>query len=332
MIVIKTKLNSPIFKRSLTRTTLTSGVLISMTSIALALSTPTFANTKYLQENSSEILSGNSSENSPEDRFYSDFFMVYSPQTLYDVLERIPGANTLLVNMNNASQSRGFGSAGDQILINSKRVSGKENSIQNELDNIQAQDVDYIELIRGTRSDLDVQSNGLVINVILKKHVEPAILWSLGSIKSLGFSPKPFGSVVYSAGLTDIKYRIGLVRSANPSNINTTEQFTSPEGARIQTDTSKLENWYLSDQLTAKLEYLYSDKTAMQFNALYENVFLDREKINTIDNWTSGEQTLRSTIFDWDKDNWEISGDISHQIDENNQLKLLFISNHSCFT
>ena len=67
----------------------------------------------------------------------------------------------------------------------------------------------------------------------------------------------------------------------------------------------------------------------MQFNALYENVFLDREKINTIDNWTSGEQTLRSTIFDWDKDNWEISGDISHQIDENNQLKLLFISNHS---
>ncbi|PAJ75234.1 hypothetical protein CJF42_06180 [Pseudoalteromonas sp. NBT06-2] len=87
--------------------------------------------------------------------------MAFEPQTLYDILEKTPGANRLLNSMNNTSQNRGFGSVGDQILINSKRMSGKENNIANELDNIQAKDIDYIELIRGARSDLDVQNNGL---------------------------------------------------------------------------------------------------------------------------------------------------------------------------
>ena len=76
------------------------------------------------------------------DTYDESFFTPFSPQNLRDILEKIPGANNLLLAMNNNNETRGFGSSGEQILINRQRVSGKGNSIKSELDNIQAKDVD----------------------------------------------------------------------------------------------------------------------------------------------------------------------------------------------
>ena len=261
------------------------------------------------------------------DRFNPDHFMSFKPQTAYNVLENIPGANRLLVAINSASQSRGFGSAGDQILINNQRVSGKGNSVSQELRNIQAGDVDYIELIRGTTSELDVQSDGLVINVVLKKRVESSVLWSVGSVTAAGLDNKPTGSVVYSAGAGDLKYRIGLNHNLYPTHLIIRDQFSSPEQRLTDTYTRVRHNWYVEDQLTGRVEYPFSDSTALKLNALYEKVVVDATIATTHEDWLASAHNRSQIFYDWRRDNWELSGDISHELDTNNDLKLLFISN-----
>ncbi|MDP2560425.1 TonB-dependent siderophore receptor [Psychrobium sp. 1_MG-2023] len=284
--------------------------------LLLGLSGPVFADSNSLTQGDVDI-------------YNAEFFMAFEPHTLRDILDNIPGANNLLIAMNNASQSRGFGSAGDQILINSKRVSGKGNNLDKELSNIKAQDVDYIELIRGSRSDLDVQSNGLIINVALKKEVESSTLWSLGAQTSSGLESKQYGSVVYSASSGDVIYRLGLTRDIDPTVITSVEQFRSPQGGLTDTEERHRRSWYQKNQLSGKLEYNYSAQTALQLNALYAQVSFDSEVASDIDDWITGDQSTKLLSYDWGKDDWEISGDITHELNQDNQLKLLFITNHT---
>jgi len=303
-----------IFKRSVIRRAILSCILISSSSLFLGFSNANYANEPNL--NTSNI-----------DKYDASFFMAFDPQTLYDILEKIPGANSLLNSMNNTSQNRGFGSAGDQILINSKRVSGKENSITKELDNIQAKYVDYIEVIRGTKSDLDVQSNGLVINIVLKKDIESSILWTLGSVKTANIAVQPIGSLIYSTGIDNFKFRIALNHSINPNELSSIDQFTSPEQTQTHTYTRIRENLYEKTQLSGKLEYLHSEKTAIQLNALYEKIYVDAKITTDIENLITAQQKNKALLYDWARNKWELSGDITHQFNDNNHLKLMFISN-----
>ncbi len=109
--------------------------------------------------------------------YEKDFFIKYEPVTLLDILQRVPGVQEIL-NMNRQQRrgggassrgARGFGSGGDQILINGKRLAGKANSIDDTLGRISSDQVEKIDLIRGAANGLDVQSQGLVINIILKE-------------------------------------------------------------------------------------------------------------------------------------------------------------------
>ncbi|MBQ4851791.1 TonB-dependent siderophore receptor [Pseudoalteromonas sp. MMG012] len=302
-----------LFKRSALRQAILSCVLMGGSCTLIG-----FSNVSAANESAANI-----------DRYEARTFMALDPQTLYDILENTPGANSLLNALNDTSENRGFGSAGEQILINSKRMSGKENSLAKELDSIQAQDVDYIELIRGTRSDLDVQSNGLVINVVLKKDIDPSILWTLGTVKTADIKPYSRGSLTYSASIDNFKYRLGMSHSVNPTEISSSEYFTSIDQVHTQTNTRVRDNIYTTSQLSAKLEYVYSDKTSMQLNGIYEKIKVDATISNDGEYLVKNTQEHKALVYDWARDKWEISGDISHEYNDDHQLKLLFISNRA---
>lgn len=99
-----------------------------------------------------------------------EYFIKYDPVTLFDMLQRVPGVQAILDanrrqgggggsggTNRGGQQERGFGSGGDQILINNKRLSGKANNISDTLARISATTVERVEIIRGASSDLDVQ-------------------------------------------------------------------------------------------------------------------------------------------------------------------------------
>ena len=88
------------------------------------------------------------------------FFDQYTPVSANDMITRIPGVSIDSRNSNNNNNnSRGLGSGGD-LLINGKRIAGKDNSASSQLSRIAANQVERIEIIRGSSAELDVRGAG----------------------------------------------------------------------------------------------------------------------------------------------------------------------------
>lgn len=131
----------------------------------------------------------------------ANFFSEYQTVSAADMLRWVPGGAALLPDnrrRGNQQEKRGFGSGGDQVLINGKRISGKSNDIGSALQRIQASVVSRIEVIRGTTAGLDVRSEGTLINVVLTEEISGGSgSWQLHS-GFYGDSPKMDGLVSYS--------------------------------------------------------------------------------------------------------------------------------------
>ena len=80
------------------------------------------------------------------------------------MLNRIPGINLAL---RGGSSGRGLGAGEGEVLINGQRTTGKNNEGRDQLNRITANQVDYIEIIRGTSENVDIRSGGQVVNVVL---------------------------------------------------------------------------------------------------------------------------------------------------------------------
>ncbi len=81
------------------------------------------------------------------------------------MVSRIPGIGLALGG--GGGGGRGLGGGAGEILINGQRITGKSNEGRSQLSRISADDVDYIEIIRGTSEEIDVRGGGQVVNIVL---------------------------------------------------------------------------------------------------------------------------------------------------------------------
>lgn len=134
------------------------------------------------------------------------YFAQFNALTADDLLRRIPSIQDLLSGSQPGVQpnaqdeaKRGFGSSGDQILINGRRVSGKSNSVDAALKRIDASNVARIEIIRGAVPGLDVRSEGTVVNVVLNDEIAGGSgTWEASLTEYTGKITKPGGRVSYN--------------------------------------------------------------------------------------------------------------------------------------
>ena len=134
------------------------------------------------------ILAQETSEDDATVTYPASYFAQYGAVTVNDMLSRIPGiALTLEGNQvpgfrNN--NSRGLGNS-SQVLINGKRLAGKANEASSQLDRITADQVDYIEIVRGTSGDLDVRNTGQLVNIVLLESLSSSSLSTeIGSLRT----------------------------------------------------------------------------------------------------------------------------------------------------
>jgi outer membrane cobalamin receptor len=106
-----------------------------------------------------------------------DYFAQFQVVTLVDMIRVIPGGISIFNSLDDAQQSRGLGATGAQILIDGKRMSGKANDMSTRLSRIQAEQVARIDLIRGSAEGLDIRSQGVLINVILKSDASDDVIY-----------------------------------------------------------------------------------------------------------------------------------------------------------
>ena len=176
-----------------------------------------------------------------------NYFDSFNPVTLLDMLMAVPGVPDILnKNQQQARRAaysggggqRGFGSGGDQILMDGKRLAGKANNINDTLSRVSATQVNRVELIRGAASGLDVQSQGLVINIIMKEGGSTSTtFWKIKGEYTENYDFVPEFLLSHNGSLGKLDYTLSYERQNNDFFFNGKEKFYGPTNLLISQQT-----------------------------------------------------------------------------------------------
>ncbi len=264
-----------------------------------------------------------------------DFFDQYAPVTLLDMLQRVPGVPEIL-NENrrqrggggggaNNRAERGFGSGGDQILIDGKRLAGKSNNIDDTLGRISADQVERVELIRGASSGLDVQSQGLVINIILAAGASTSTtFWKVTSETKVGHEAGLEFLVSHSGSTGNLDYTVSGERTSNNGYFDRTDTIFDAVGNQTGVKKIDPEFNFRGFNLNTNLAYNFESGAVLRLNGLFKPQSMKGEEIR-IETGDDPEDVLWNTKRD--SDEWELGGDYSQNLGSLGNLKVLFVVN-----
>ncbi len=308
----------------LTKNSITKKSLIGIT-LATLMSTTAFA--QESEENNSATVT-----------YTQDYFVQYKPVTLHDMLRSVPGTAALLAQADEelaGRRVRGFGSEGDQILIDGKRIAGKTNSLGLQLKRIQATQVDHIELIRGTIAGLDVQSEGLIINVVLKESASRSnTVWTVGAEYADGGNVNPLAKVTHTGEQGKLKYLLGIDFALEETRKNFNDTFFTPAGAQYQNNNLSNNRDREKIFINSNVEYNGENGDVLRLNGQLEfddqDTFEADNQSHLLNNgaFLAGDLNLVSKDTTHRPFHWEFGGDYQHRFENAGLLKSVFVINH----
>ena len=293
-------------------------------------------------------------------RYPADYFAEWSPVTAQDMLDRIPGMDSSggfgppggggggfsggfggggpppgffgRGGGGGGGGGRGFGGGnrGSEILINGKRTAGKNNSTGGQLSRITSDQVNYIEIIRGTSGELDVRGSGQVVNVVLyDTFTDASLQYQAQAQQTDNNEISPSGSLSYSGQVGGLNYLVSASHSdsytKSISKENSILGDLSPNDKIYEERTSEGQNTAIS----ANLDYELNANSSARLNAL----FSDGDRPGDVIRRTT-DLTTQPNIASYQResapsenDNWEIGGDYEYNADSGSRYKILFISN-----
>ena len=270
----------------------------------------------------------------------ASYFAEFNPVTAQDMLDRIPGVGTATGGGGNFGGSRqgggnggrglGSGSGGSQIIINGKRTAGKNNQTSSQMDRITAEQVDYIEIIRGTSGELDVRGSSQVVNVVLFEELSSnSLSFEANMDRYLDHNTAPGGSLAYSGQNGGLNYVLSA--TAEPRYDHRVSKETSVLGDFSLNDEVREERIREQDSydLSVNLDYEINLKSSARINALYA----DRDDPTDVERYTTNLRVTPNSLLSEreeipsQRDNWEIGGDYELNLGNGQRFKLLAIAN-----
>lgn len=287
-----------------------------------------------LQANSAVAQQGQETGDDSTVVYEASYFTQWEPFTAGDMLDRIPGINIARESGGSGgsrgSSRRGLGLGGEQILINGRRVTGKENEGSSQLSRIPANQVERIEIIRGTSGDLDVRGGTQIINIVLlEAESSSSIAYEASMHQYHDGELKPGGKL----SLSGQRGRLDYLLSAS-----TTAQWEY----RILYETSVLTDSSLNETIrratttdaqpvvvSSNLGYELGASDLIHINAQYQQTDAPQliERATTDYQLTPSTHRLDYDDIANDADFWEIGGDYEHSFANGNRWKTLFIFN-----
>ena len=269
----------------------------------------------------------------------AEFFAQYEPFSVNDMLDRIPGISVARGDAgggnggpgsSSGSSRRGLGLGGDQILINGRRTTGKENEGNSQLSRIPANQVQYIEIIRGTSGELDVRGGSQVINIVLlEAESSSSIAYEINADYLHDGRLKPGGKVSLTGQRGALDYLFSAESEPRWERRKGFENSFLADGTPndniSRVTTTDLQPLVFS----ANLGYEFGENDISHINAQYEDRDAPFTDERTIFNFV-GVPRKDTVQFD-DTNNtsefWEIGGDYEHTFANNARWKTLFIVN-----
>lgn len=272
----------------------------------------------------------------------ASYFAEYGPVNAKDMLDRIPGVGSTTGGGSSSSGGfrggggggggRGFGSGSgsSEILINGKRTAGKNNQTSGVLNRITADQVDYIQIIRGTSGELDVRGSGQVVNVVLFAELDNSSLsYQINADRNRDSDIAPGANLSYSNRVGGFDYVLSAVAEPRYGHRESEESSIlgdfSPNDRVIEDSITEQTSY----DLTANLGYEFSDRSSARFNALFsqnDNPTKTRRSTTDLTVMPNILELQRDDI-PGEQDNWEIGGDYETFLNNGDRFKILFVLN-----
>ena len=255
----------------------------------------------------------------------ASYFDGFYPVSANDMLNRIPGINLAL---RGGSSGRGLGAGEGEVLINGQRTTGKNNEGRDQLNRITANQVDYIEIIRGTSENVDIRSGGQVVNVVLLESSSRSSTTIETETRRARNGTFDSGGQVSVAGTRkNIDYIVNF--QADPGyRYWDSDEFTYDRDDNL-IGTEKQEVHRDETEYSGNVNLGFNmNKSVFKVNGLFEergDSPTDRERI--ISDFSAGTVRVQDDQQSTTRKNWEVGGDYEYKTNSNSRFRVLFIVN-----
>jgi outer membrane receptor for ferrienterochelin and colicin len=259
------------------------------------------------------------------------YFIAFAPITVNDMLDRIPGIELILQESSGSSSDgdRGLGSTAP-VLINGRRLAGKANEARAQLDRISADEVERVEIIRGSSSGLDVQNVGQLINIVLlESESRSNITMQMSETYFDDGKSEPGASLAWSGQTGSWTYLIS--GDIATQYVHTKSFETSINGDYSNNETIELDRYIEQTNYTfnSNLTYAPSNRDRIAFNLLYSEADPPAKIDRLFTDFNSGApiQRYERESIPSTSSNWEFGGDYQHTFLNGSRFKFLIIAN-----
>ena len=263
----------------------------------------------------------------------ASYFAEFLPVSVNDMLYRIPGINLAMGGGGGGSRGgnrgrRGLGSGEGEVLINGQRITGKNSGSRDQLDRISAEQVDYIEIIRGTSEDIEIRGGAQVVNIVLLDVLSTSSTTvEIQTDRSQDGTIDTGGQLSYSGQSGDLNYLLHVEASPRYNASSSSELSYDPEYnlREVRFEDSVRED--LEYQVSANVGYRF-DSQVLQLNGLFETrgdspSYRDR----SIHDLVNDRIRLQREDNNSKRYSWEVGGDYERDFTGAGTYRFLFIVN-----
>ena len=275
----------------------------------------------------------NSAQSTDEDStivYPASYFTEFFPVSANDMLNRIPGIGLAL---RGGRGGRGLGAGEGEVLIDGQRITGKNNEGRDQLSRISADQVDYIEIIRGTSEELDIRSGGQVVNIVLldtASRSSTTVELRTDRIQDGTLDPGGQFSVAGRDGIFNYIFNL----EADPGYRYWDSKEYSYDNSGNLLETQKQESSRDENEYSTNMNIGFDlEKSVLQFSGLYEDTGKSpTERQREFFDFTTNETFKQSEEQNRTEKNWEVGGDYEYETNSRAKYRILFIANDRKFT
>jgi len=255
----------------------------------------------------------------------ASYFAEFNPVSANDMLNRIPGIGLAL---RGGRGGRGLGSGEGEVLINGQRITGKSNEGRSQLSRISSDQVDHIEIIRGTSEELDVRGGGQVVNVVLlDMPSRSSTTLEVRTDRLRDGTLDPGGQLSYSGQSGQLNYLFHVEADPRYRASESRELSYDPDFNLQETRTESRTRNETEYQTSVNLGYTM-ENSLVQINALVET----RGDVPSQTDRVINDLVNDSTRIQWEdsnseRDAWEVGGDYEYDFGNRGKYRFLFIVN-----
>ena len=222
----------------------------------------------------------------------------------------------------------GLGAGEGEVLINGQRTTGKNNEGRDQLNRITANQVDYIEIIRGTSENVDIRSGGQVVNVVLlESSSRSSTTIETETRRARNGTFDSGGQVSVAGSRKNIDYIVNF--QADPGyRYWDSDEFTYDRDDNL-IGTEKQEVHRDETEYSGNVNLGFNmNKSVFKVNGLFEergDSPTDRERI--ISDFSAGTVRVQDDQQSTTRKNWEVGGDYEYETNSDSRFRVLFIVN-----